>query len=193
MKRVALATSILLAISSVANASLGSFSGSNGTDSITVTFPAAGVLDQTPSFTQTTPSPSALFGQFRTETSGHGSAIAGFSINATTASGSVDLNRISFNFLPNLNQLDIIDGVTDTKIEISNVTGPAVSGSMQLQEVMLTSNSVATIFDISGMTTQIGGPVAVPEPSAFLFGGLVLGMVGAGRFVRSRFAKTEKE
>lgn len=39
---------------------------------------------------------------------------------------------------------------------------------------------------------RIEATVAVPEPSAFAFGGLVIGLVGVGRVVRSRFRNDEE-
>lgn len=124
---------------------------------------------------------------------------AGYTINVTDVdggTGSHTFGKTTIQYVAAENVIRIFnEAVThngsttggDQMIEITNIdfTGPA-GGSTKPNDFMTTASSVFRFYDGGFSSGNIKFSIAntvIPEPSAFLLGGLVLGMVG----IRKRF------
>jgi hypothetical protein len=116
------------------------------------------------------------------------SADGGAEAFGATSFGSVDLQLVVNSVQDTLTLTATSPSLASWTLQIQDPDGSALS-STGLPTDISGFATIGTVFDFTGLTTPSGGgatstktfqATAIPEPSAFLFGGLVCGILGLG-------------
>jgi hypothetical protein len=184
---------LVLGLANIAQASLGPFPVTDGSHTINISDPDNNMFGAVPSNLNL--GTDVQWGPFRTHLLPTG--FPNLDIDIIDGANSYSMQKATVTYNPGQNRMRIQDYTFSNglrlEIVINNLAAPVIDASTQLGQIMSTAATTYT-FNLRSATNLANvlstfTVAAVPEPSAFALGGLVLGLVGGARVIRKRFWK----